>query len=598
MRSTLLCALTVVLCCSAASRGQTPATRLPKQTPASPAHPASAYVPDLPSPIDASASELADTVERYTLDRAALTRRYPVEQSPVRKQKMREFHEAWLSRLSKLEFDRLSQHGKVDYILLGKRLRYEVRLIDQSAAQPAGLTALLAFADTIVDLHESRRRMESLDARTAAGVLDRLAGAIDAARRRAEQSGAAGDTRVLALRASETAAALRQTLQQWFRFYDGYDPLFSWWAAEPYKRADKALDDYINVLRERLVGVRPGGDEPIVGNPIGRAALLRDLEHEMIPYTPEELTAIAEREYAWCVTEARKAAREMGFGDDWRAALEKVKNIHVEPGRQVDLIRDLAYEAIEFVQTHDLVTVPPLARDLWRIEMMPPERQRVNPFFLGGETIIVSYPTGTMTHAEKLMSMRGNAVHLSRATVQHELIPGHHLQAFMADRYSRHRRAFDTPFWTEGWALYWEMLLWDRGFAATPEDRIGMLFWRMHRTARIIFSLGFHLGTMTPQEAIDFLVEKVGHERFTAEGEVRRSFNGTYSPLYQAAYMIGGLQFRALHRELVQSGKMTDRDFHDAILRLGRMPVEMIRATLVGHALERDYEPAWKFYAR
>jgi uncharacterized protein (DUF885 family) len=195
------------------------------------------------------------------------------------------------------------------------------------------------------------------------------------------------------------------------------------------------------------------------------------------------------------------------------------------------------------------------------------------------------------------MSLRGNAVHFSRATVQHELIPGHHLQAYMADRYSSHRRAFSTPFWTEGWALYWEMLLWDKGFARSPEDRIGMLFWRMHRTARIIFSLGFHLGKMTPQECIDFLVEKVGHERFTAEGEVRRSFNGTYSPLYQVAYMIGGLQFRALHQDLVASGRMTNRIFHDTILTLGRIPVEMVRASLLAQPLSRDYRASWRFYA-
>jgi precorrin-6B methylase 2 len=166
----------------------------------------------------------------------------------------------------------------------------------------------------------------------------------------------------------------------------------------------------------------------------------------------------------------------------------------------------------------------------------------------------------------------------------------------MNDRYNSHRRAFGTPFWTEGWALYWEMLLWDLGFPQSPEDRVGMLFWRMHRTARIIFSLGFHLGTMTPQECIDFLVDRVGHERANAEGEVRRSFNGSYSPLYQVAYMIGGLQFRALHRELVGAGKMTNREFHDAILKRGRMPVEMVRASLVTVPLRRDYKAGWKFY--
>ena len=76
----------------------------------------------------------------------------------------------------------------------------------------------------------------------------------------------------------------------------------------------------------------------------------------------------------------------------------------------------------------------------------------------------------------------------------------------MNSRYQSHRRqAFGTPFWTEGWALYWELMLWDLDFARSPEDRVGMLFWRMHRCARIIFSLSFHLEQMTPQECIDYL---------------------------------------------------------------------------------------------
>ena len=74
------------------------------------------------------------------------------------------------------------------------------------------------------------------------------------------------------------------------------------------------------------------------------------------------------------------------------------------------------------------------------------------------------------------------------------------------------------------------MVLYEKGFPRSPEDRVGMLFWRMHRCARIIFSLGFHLGKMTPQECIDFLVDKVGHERENATAEVRRSFNGGYPP--------------------------------------------------------------------
>ena len=80
------------------------------------------------------------------------------------------------------------------------------------------------------------------------------------------------------------------------------------------------------------------------------------------------------------------------------------------------------------------------------------------------------------------------------------------------------------PFFGEGWALYWELMLYDMGFNDTPEERVGALFWRMHRCARIIFSLRFHMGQWSPQEAIDFLVDRVGHERDNATAEVRRSF--------------------------------------------------------------------------
>jgi uncharacterized protein (DUF885 family) len=101
---------------------------------------------------------------------------------------------------------------------------------------------------------------------------------------------------------------------------------------------------------------------------------------------------------------------------------------------------------------------------------------------------------------------------------------------------------------------------------------------------------------MTPEECIDYLVTKVGHERDNATAEVRRSLNGSYPPLYQAAYMLGGLQLRALHRELTGSGKMTNRQFHDAVLRENSIPLEMIRASLLRQKLPRDYRPGWRFY--
>ena len=405
----------------------------------------------------------------------------------------------------------------------------------------------------------------------------------------------------MANRAANRIDEIRRVTTNWYRYYDGYDPIFSWWMKDPYKKLDDALTKYSRTIREKVVGFKSSEGQPqantgpIVGDPIGRKGLDEELVYEMIPYTPEELIKIAEREYAFSLSEMKKASREMGFGDNWKAAMEKVKNTYVEPGKQVDLIRDLAREAEAFFDKHDWITIPALAREDWRMEMMSPERQRVAPFFLGGESIIVSYPTADMTEEEKMMSLRGNNPHFSRAVVFHELNPGHHLQGFMAARYNPHREAFRTPFWHEGQALYWEMFLWDHGFQVKPEDRIGALFWRMHRSARIIFSLSFHLGKMSPEQAVQFLVDTVNFERANAEGEVRRSFAGDYSPLYQMAYMMGGLQMRALHKELVASGKMTDRAFHDAVMQGGPMPIAMARARLINLNMTRDGPAPWKF---
>ncbi len=547
--------------------------------------------------VGAQTSELAPVVERYRADRTALGRRWNVPYSPGRSQRYRDFFSDWRQRVEALDFASLSLEGRVDYVLLINDLTYQLDLIEREARLAAEMNGFIPFTSLIVELEERRRRREPVESETAAARLADLPAEVRTAREAVEARLADGSdvSRIVALRAMTTLAGHTRLLEDWYEHYAGYDPVFTWWNEDPYARAKAALDGYATFLRETVIGYREGEDEPIVGDPIGAEGLAADLRHEMIPYSPAELIAIAEREYAWCEERMIEASRELGYGDDWRAALEYVKTLHRDPGDQPQMIRELADEALAFVTERDLVTVPPLADEIWRIEMMSPERQKVSPFFLGGEVIQVSFPTDEMEHEYKLMSMRGNNEHFSRATVHHELIPGHHLQGFMTSRFNSHRGAFSTPFWGEGWALYWEMLLWDLGFPSTPEDRIGMLFWRMHRTARIIFSLSFHLERMTPQEAIDFLVERVGHERANAEAEVRRSFNGSYSPLYQVAYMIGGLQIRALHEQLVQSGEMTNRAFHDAILRGGRMPVEMVRARLLGEAPPKDFESAWRF---
>ena len=602
--------------------------------------------PGEPNGSKAPVSELRSAIERYSVDRGSLARSYPVAVSRGRRERFKKFYTEWLTSLQSENFDSMSQDGKIDYILFRNHLEYELRQLDIQSRQIGEIEPLVPFGAKIIELEETRRRMEPIDSPKIAATLNELKKQVEERRRTLEMSyreaRGGGDAASEAVRPKKTVAnravaainGLRNNLRNWYTFYNGYDPTFTWWNEEPYRALDQAMTSYASFITERVVGIRaegaqtpagptrgggggpggggqgggqgfqrpasanarPGDASDIVGDPIGREALLSELRSEMIPYTPEEIIAIGEKEMAWCENEMKKASRELGFGDDWHKALEHVKNLYVEPGKQPQMIRDLALEAIKFVEDNNLVTVPELARESWRMEMMTPERQLVSPFFLGGEVIQVSFPTNTMAHEQKMMSMRGNNIHFSRATVHHELIPGHHLQGFMSARNKPYRGVFGTPFWTEGNALYWELLLWDLNFAKTPENRIGMLFWRMHRCARIIFSLSFHLEKMTPQECIELLVKKVGHERDNATAEVRRSFDGSYGPLYQIAYLIGGLQQYAMHKELVGNGKMTNKQYNDALLKENRIPIEMLRAAITNQKLTRDFVTNWKFY--
>ena len=375
-------------------------------------------------------------------------------------------------------------------------------------------------------------------------------------------------------------------LNHWWKFIGGYNPDVTWWCSQTVSTLQETLQSLKGLLAMHI------GDE-LIGQPVGRDVLSQHLAASWIAHSVDDLIAAAEREWEWCRQQCASVVKEMGVAD-WDVALEACKVSAAPPGSQPEIVRDLATEASRYVTENDLLTVNSTANGTWRMEMMSAEDQKTNPFFLGGETIIVSYPTTGMSIAARQMSMRGNNAAFSRATVQHELIPGHHMQQWASSRFHTHRNIWWTPFWVEGWTLHWEMLLWERGFPETPEQRCGMLFWRMHRCARVLFSLKFHLGEMTASECVEFLVRECGHEPANAHAEIRRSVGNRYPPLYQLAYQIGGMQVRALYREATTRG-WTPKAFHDRFLQENEMPIAAVRALMLGLPFNDAQLKDWRF---
>ena len=546
----------------------------------------------------ATESTLRVAVLRYTQDVAAVKRRFPVAYSPARIERLRKLSEGWQKRLGALDYGSLNFEGQIDYLALRNRIAYDLELTRLETQRAAQMAPLLPFFDDIRLLQEQRFDRKRVDPRAAAATLDKLTRQVTELTRvlkEPRKPSASTVSGAVAIRGEDQIQKLREVLKDWHNFYDGYDPNYSWWARKPYGEADAALQAYAEAIKSELMGIKPGAKPPILGDPVLAAGLSADLAVEMIPYSPKELIEIGEQEFEWIDQQLRIVARRMGHGDDWKAALEQTKNLAPPPGEAPAAIYEIAHYSEDFIAKQHNITLAPLAREVWRLAMQSPERQLINPFFTGGEVTRLSYPTDSMSYEDRLMSQRGNTPHFNFPTVQHELVPGHHYQRWMSDRFSGHRDALsDTPFWTEGWALYWEFLLWDTSFARNDPDRMGMLFWRAHRAARIVFSLNYQLGNWTPQQCVDFLVERVGHERANAEAEVRRSTQAP--PLYQAAYMLGALQIRALYKELVDSGRMTATDFHDAVLLGGPMPVELVRARLLGQPVSKDAKSQWRFY--
>lgn len=556
------------------------------------------WVPIESLAISSAAEPIADRITRIQADLQELFAFYKVETSSTRYDRLRSFYDDELDSLGNAPFDKYTQDEKVDFILLKNHLSRSRRKLELDKARDEEFSTLFEpYAGDIKSWIAARMNVAQIEPKEVASSFHGLIGKVAECKLIAKNATPGKYSKAGGQRAVRMIDLLRQHMKEMYEFYAGYDPSWDWWVREPYTSLDAALASLTAVLRETIVGINPGDDDAIVGEPIGREGLLAELKAEMIPYSPEELIRVAQKEYEWCESEMIKASKELGFGEEWRDALEHVKGLIEPPGSQPVFIKSLVDEGTAYVKKHDLVSVPRVAEEAIRMIMIPPARQKVSPFFLGGPVLMVSYPRSDMAHADKMMSMRGNNRHFSKATAFHEMIPGHHLQLFVAERVKPHRQVFETPFYIEGWALYWELVFWSRGdFFTSPEDRIGTLFWRMHRCARIIFSLKFHLGQMTPAECVDLLVNWVGHERATAEGEVRRSFNGDYGPLYQAGYLLGALQLWKLRSEVLGQGLMQEKDFHDRILKANMMPIEMLRALLLDQDIDQDFQSKWKFY--
>ncbi len=539
-------------------------------------------------------AQLLARLTRFHADDDLVTSFEPLATDEARSRR-RELVDAAAADLAQVDEAALDRDGRVDLHLFRRELetlRARLAWDDEDGRAAAPLVPFLA----------PTARIERVDRAGEPWAPQELAGWLDAIARSTRALKDSKDEAVVAaLReppAVRHAAARAKECQS---FLDGWrerntpaDPALDFWIRSPAEQAVAALRELDGWLTATVLEELKKSPE---GSPfaIGRERYAAELAFEGIDFTPEAMLAFGEEQLAALQAEMTKETETLVAADgfeldtalaakplDWRLGLELAKQETVPIGGQRLFVQSVAEEAIAFAREQQLFPIPKLCEECWRLKLSDLETQKSYAYgYYGGDFMGVAAPLPDMEQERKLECLRSNARPFTRTVVPHELIPGHHLQGFFARRRPERAR-WHSPFLIEGWAVAAEMTFDEHGFFKDPRARIGHLFWRLLRAARIVVSTRYHLRQMTQAQMVDFMVENAGLEKSAAQAEVDRYM--TYSPLYQCAYLYGATQVRSL-REACRAAwgsSFSELRFNTELVEQGAIPLCFAREALLG----------------
>ena len=164
------------------------------------------------------------------------------------------------------------------------------------------------------------------------------------------------------------------------------------------------------------------------------------------------------------------------------------------------------------------------------------------------------------------------------AIAYHEGLPGHHLQFAFADTLMglpNFRRYASYDAYSEGWALYAELLGKEMGFYRDPYSEYGRLQNEMWRAIRLVVDTGVHQKHWTRQQMVDFFKQHTAMDDQNIQTEVDRYISW---PGQALSYRLGQQKILQLReRARVELGARYDiRKFHERVLSLGPVPLDVL----------------------
>lgn len=292
--------------------------------------------------------------------------------------------------------------------------------------------------------------------------------------------------------------------------------------------------------------------------------------------TPEEVHQIGLEEVARIRVEMEAIVEEVGFEGSFGDFLEFLRT---DARFYVDSPEALLKEASYIVKRMD-GKLPSLFGRLPRLPYtVEPVPDHIAPKYTSARYVQAAENSGepgiywVNTH-----NLESRPLYSLEALSFHEAVPGHHLQIALAAELQDlppFRRFASITAFVEGWALYAERLGIEVGFYTDPYSRFGLLSFEMWRACRLVVDTGVHALGWDRERMIDYMARNTALSAHEVETETDRYITW---PGQALGYKMGELEIRKQRAFAEESlGSRFDvRDFHDAVLRNGAVPLGVL----------------------
>ena len=277
--------------------------------------------------------------------------------------------------------------------------------------------------------------------------------------------------------------------------------------------------------------------------------------------------------------ELQALCKELPGSDDIEEQLANIRHQHPEPKDEhlLNAYRGRMKAAYNFVVEQGLVAVPE-TQALKVIE---------TPVFLRHEIPFAAYDEPSYKDAEQkgyyyvtpvrsdghLLEHNWTSIDL---TCVHEAFPGHHLQFVTANRNPNNslpRLLNSSATLYEGWALYCEDMMQEKGFLDKPEHHFMMLRDRLWRALRVMLDVQLHTQGLSIDTAAQRMCDVLGFSIDQAKADLSWYSSSPSTPM---SYATGWALIKALREDESKKADFNLKNFHDRLLSVGSCALPLV----------------------